>query len=376
MNRIWTTSVVLSVMALAACSVTSADSTYAGDGENRNAGAAPPSTGGTDAPSKSGSVVGTPTGDKTEAAGTADPSKTGSQGEAQAGLLTAGVWDDNLNFDFYKKYYDLSSATLTGLPTFTLAERDAARAQWTATRSPATELDIAFMIDTTGSMGDELKYLQSEIDGIAQSIKEKHPGMTPRFGLVLYKDQRDTYLTRSFDFQGLDAFRTNLMAQTVGGGGDYPEAVADGLADTLKLGWRAGAVARMTFWVADAPHHVGEETSVKSSIAAAAAKDVHVYPIAASGTDPRAEFTMRTAAQMTGGRYVFLTDDSGIGGAHAEPHIPCYHVTRFDGALVRMVESELTGTHVEPAKAEVLRSVGNPQNGTCVTASSGSVTIY
>lgn len=84
---------------------------------------------------------------------------------------------------------------------------------------------------------------------------------------------------------------------------------------------------------------------------------------------------MRTAAQMTGGRYVFLTNDSGIGGDHAEPHIPCYQVTRFDGALVRMVESELSGKRVAPADAEVVRTVGDPKDGVCAV-SSGSVSIY
>ena len=84
---------------------------------------------------------------------------------------------------------------------------------------------------------------------------------------------------------------------------------------------------------------------------------------------------MRTAAQMTGGRYIFLTDDSGIGNSHAEPAIPCYHVTKFDGALVRMVESEMSGTHVQPKAEEIIRTVGNPQNGQCTTKDRGNVSI-
>ena len=119
------------------------------------------------------------------------------------------------------------------------------------------------------------------------------------------------------------------------------------MAATLNLGWRAGNVARMTVWVADAPPHFGQEGSVHDSIAKAATNDVHFYPVAASGADQRTEFTMRTAAQMTGGRYVFLTDDSGIGDPHEEPHIPCYVVTPFNDAIERMVESELTGQHID-----------------------------
>ena len=85
---------------------------------------------------------------------------------------------------------------------------------------------------------------------------------------------------------------------------------------------------------------------------------------------------MRAAAQMTGGRYIFLTDDSGVGADHAEPHIPCYHVTKFNGALVRMVESELAGGRVEAQAADILRTVGNPTNGQCVTKSNGNVSLY
>jgi von Willebrand factor type A domain len=368
MKRIWMASVVMvSVIALCACASDDDRASFSEmGGGSANAGAAPPGSG-------FGAEPGS--GSSGESGGaSADGTGTGSQ-QPQTGILTAGVWDDNLNFDFFKKYVEISEPTLGGLPKFTLAERDAAKQKW-AQRVGSTELDITFLLDTTGSMGDELSYLQNEIDGIAQTIKSKYPQTTPRFGLVLYKDNGDAYLTRWFDFKGLEEFRTNLAAQTVGGGGDYPEAVAAGLDQMTKLSWRSGAVARMTFWVADAPHHVGEEASVRASIDAAAAKDVHIYPVAASGTDPRTEFTMRTAAQITGGRYVFLTDDSGVGNAHAEPSIPCYHVTKFDGALVRMVESEMSGTHVQPLPDQIIRTVGNPQNGQCTTKDQSTVAIY
>ncbi|MBX3223286.1 MAG: VWA domain-containing protein [Labilithrix sp.] len=367
MKRIWMASVVCSVMALGACSAE--DSASFSGAETR---------GGADASPAPGSGLGAPSGGSSSGDGagaSSGSSAPGAEAPPQSGLLTAGVWDDNLNFDFFTKYVDLSAPALTGLPSFSAAERAAAKQKW-AQRTGSTELDVTFLIDTTGSMGDELSYLQNEIDGIAQTIKTKFPQTTPRYGLVLYKDKADAYLTRWFDFKGLEEFRANLAAQTVGGGGDYPEAVAAGLDQVMKLSWRTGAVSRMTFWVADAPHHIGDEASVKASIDAAAAKDVHIYPVAASGADDRTEFTMRTAAQITGGRYIFLTDDSGIGNSHAEPHIPCYHVTKFDGALVRMVESEMAGARVAPEAEQIIRTVGNPKDGQCVTKDRGNVSIY
>jgi hypothetical protein len=108
------------------------------------------------------------------------------------------------------------------------------------------------------------------------------------------------------------------------------------------------------------------------SIRSNAALDVHVYPVASSGIDEITELTMRSAAQLTGGRYLFLTNDSGIGGDHKEPTIPCYFVTRLDDAILRMVDIELSGEYREPAEDEILRTGGNPQDGAC-TLESGSV---
>lgn len=379
MKRISTAAAVFSVMALVACGGDddSSFSDYAGSGGAKNAGESPTgssSGGGTSGGSSLGASSSGSTGAPTSPTADGTPGKP-TENQPQAGQLTAGVWDDNLNFEFYKKYLSLSGdASANGLPSFSLDERTAARTQ--LQRTAKTDLDLTFLLDTTGSMGDELRYLQSEIDSIAQSIAAKHPQMQPRFNLVVYRDQGDAYLTQKFQWGNAADLKKTLDAQSVGGGGDLPEAVGQGLQAAADLDWRpATNVARMAIWVADAPHHFGEEGLVHDAIVKAQGKDVHLYPVAASGTDDRAEFTMRTAAQMTGGRYVFLTNDSGIGGDHAEPHIPCYQVTRFDSAIVRMVESELSGVRVAPADTEVVRSIGNPKDGACAI-SSGSVSVY
>jgi len=121
----------------------------------------------------------------------------------------------------------------------------------------------------------------------------------------------------------------------------------------------------MAFWLADAPHHVGREGAIANSVLLAQRLGIHIYPIAASGVDDVAEYSMRTAAQVTGGRYLFLTDDSGIGGAHQEPTIPCYFVTSLSRAMIRMAAMELSGTTVDVAPADVIRTGGNPRDGRC-----------
>jgi hypothetical protein len=364
MKRLLLAFAISGTAALAGCSMSSDE---ASSGE---ANAGRPSAEGDSAgpPSASGGPEGPGGGATGDGATPGEP--------VQSGQLTAGVWDDNLNFDFYMQYV-AETSSLAGLPSFSLGEREAARDRALAPRGPLNELDVAVLFDTTGSMGDELSYLQSEVSAIAQRIKIKFPSTTPRFGLVVYRDHGDEYVTRSFDFTAdLSVFQANLSAQSADGGGDYPEAVPEGLEEAVALPWRGGPVARMMFWIADAPHRSGTEQAVKAQLSAAVQKDIHIYPVAASGTDERAESTFRTAAQVTGGRYLFLTDDSGIGDAHKEPRIPCYHVTRFDSAMVRMIESELTGTHVLPTAEEIVRSVGAPKDGKCELSDQSQVTIY
>ena len=100
-------------------------------------------------------------------------------------------------------------------------------------------------------------------------------------------------------------------------------------------------------------------------------------PVASSDADDAAEYQMRAAAQMTAGRYVFLTNDSGIGNSHAEPHIPCYNVSRLDHAIVRMIQVELSGRFVEADSRQVIRSVGRPnKEGKCQLSSGMLVASY
>jgi len=367
------------------------------------------------------------------------------------GQLTAGSWDDNLNFGFYSTYLaNEATAQLSGMPVIGRADRmvilvrsaDAqpvAGAQvsvndgqghvwssptgaegrviyfpgWAAVAADATVtitatvanlsvsttaaatagtveldfaqtalptvtgLDLAFVIDTTGSMGDELTYVQSELDNIVGGIATQFPGINQRWALVAYRDLGDEYVVLSFDFTtDLASFRANLAARKALNGGDTPEAVDQALAATTQLGWRDGATARVAFWIADAPHHVGLENKVVSALGAAVAKGIHIYPVAASGIDDLGEFDMRTAAEVTGGRYLFLTNDSGIGGSHAEPHIPCYYVTTLESAMRRMVATEVTGVYMPPAPSDILRTGGDPQNQQCTLSSGEPVTAW
>jgi len=211
-----------------------------------------------------------------------------------------------------------------------------------------TKLDLALVIDCTGSMSDELEYLKVEIDAIAQTIHEMFPNVDQRFALVVYRDQGDEYVFRTFDFTGsLSEFRTNLAEQRANGGGDYPEAVHQALEEATGLSWRDKDTARVLFLVADAPPHDNFLKQTLDAVEVLRDCCVRVYPVASSGVRTKAEFIMRASAFLTMGKYLFLTDHSGVGNPHAKPHVPEYQVERLDRLMIRMIASELAGRHLE-----------------------------
>ncbi len=87
--------------------------------------------------------------------------------------------------------------------------------------------------------------------------------------------------------------------------------------------WRDEA-AKVMFMVLDAPAHPenerqGVNSNLARAITSAANQGIRIVPVVASGADDDLEATMRTAAAVTGGKYIYLTNDSGIGFDHKDP---------------------------------------------------------
>lgn len=209
-------------------------------------------------------------------------------------------------------------------------------------KAPSDQADIAFIVDATGSMSDEINFLKEDLMDIINKVKSVRPGMTMRTAALFYRDEGDEYVTRHQDFTSDVGKTANYVGkQEAGGGGDYPEAVHTALERMLQnLSWDNKARTHIAFLVLDAPahHEDGVIRSLQQSIERCARQGIKIIPVAASGVDKNTEFMLRFFANATGGTYVFITDDSGVGYSHIEASVGDYDVEQLNNLLIRLIE--------------------------------------
>ncbi|WP_026976842.1 vWA domain-containing protein [Flavobacterium tegetincola] len=207
------------------------------------------------------------------------------------------------------------------------------------------KIDIAFMFDATGSMGDEMDYLKVELTDVIAKVKTKNPTATINLGAVFYRDNGDDYVTRKSDFStNIDQTVDFIKKQSADGGGDFPEAVDIALNESIKdLQWSSDATSRILFLVLDAPPHHEKDviTKIHNLIALASSKGIKIIPITASGIDKETEFLMRYMAIATNGTYVFITNDSGIGDDHLVASVGKYQVELLNSLMERLINESL-----------------------------------
>jgi hypothetical protein len=130
-----------------------------------------------------------------------------------------------------------------------------------------------------------------------------------------------------------------IKLQRAAGGGDGPEAVNAALRTAIdSLTWSNDTRSKILFLVMDAPPHNEDAAEMFELMQRAAAKGIRIVPIACSGTNKSTEFIMRSIALATNGTYLFLTDHSGIGGAHIKPTTDAYNIELLSALLSRTIE--------------------------------------
>ncbi len=201
--------------------------------------------------------------------------------------------------------------------------------------------EISFIVDATGSMGDELEFLKDELYDVVRRVQEEHTDKLIMTSSVFYRDQTDEYVTRVSDWTS-DVGQTVefIKEQSAGGGGDFPEAVHSALDAAINgLPWSADVTSKISFLLLDAPPHKEDQVldNLRATIKNAAAKGIKIIPIVASGIDKETEFLMRFMSVLTNGTYVFITDDSGIGNSHLEPTVGEFDVEFLNDLMVRLL---------------------------------------
>lgn len=216
------------------------------------------------------------------------------------------------------------------------------------------KLDLMFVVDTTGSMDDELTYLQVELEDVINRV-ENETGVDIRTSVNFYRDEGDEYVVKYYDFRDDEKEITNiLMEQTADGGGDYEEAVHTALDNAInEHNWSDESTVKLMFIVLDAPPHNTSEISsqLKSLMLKASAEGIRIIPIAASGADSETQQLLRAFAVMTGGTYIFLDDNSGVGNSHDVPIDKNeYNSETLNNMLIRII-GEYCGEEIDPVYA-------------------------
>lgn len=171
----------------------------------------------------------------------------------------------------------------------------------------SSNIDLAFVVDTTGSMGADIDAVKASMNAILDSLEASTASY--RVAVIDYRDYADrtgfegdypSQLVLDFSTDPV-AIRNAINGLTLGFGGDTPETIWSGLFESFRLDWRPG-VKKLALQFGDAPALNPEPVSgytTASVIAASLAIDpVAIYAIdtGAAGTE------IREAAVATGGQ--------------------------------------------------------------------------
>jgi hypothetical protein len=201
-------------------------------------------------------------------------------------------------------------------------------------------VEVAFVLDTTGSMGPLIEGAKRTIWSIATSILDKNPDAEVRMALVVYRDIGDEYVTRRFELtRDIQTLYGHLLGFQARGGGDWPESVNEALdVAVTRIAWTSGAhVDRIIFLVGDAPPHMDypQDRKYPEVVAAARRRGIIVNAVQA-GAARDTERVWREIAQRGEGRYLRIPQD---GGQVSRVETP------FDDEIIR-IQIEINGTVV------------------------------
>lgn len=191
-------------------------------------------------------------------------------------------------------------------------------------------IEVAFVLDATGSMGSYIVEARRRIKEIADGLASGNPKPELRFALVSYRDRGDDYITHIDPFTAkIDKIKAALDRTSAGGGGDTPESVLEGVSTAIRqLAWSStdGKVIKLIYLVGDAPAQHYKETPSEAKVAAEARKKgivIHTI-ICGGGMGPGGLDTWDRLARLTEGRTLKLAEGArsavaGVTGSSTGP---------------------------------------------------------
>lgn len=207
-----------------------------------------------------------------------------------------------------KRLFLLLCAVLLATPTFAQTQRPR-----------AAQMEIVFVVDTTGSMGGLIAGAKKKIWSIVNEIVMAKPQPTIKIGFVAYRDKGDDYVTQVHPLTAdLDAAFATLSKFQADGGGDLPEHVNAGLHDAVtKLNWSAGgsdahSLYQVIFLVGDCPPHMdyNDGLDYQTDVAKAASRGIFVNAIRC-GDNAETQKLWIDIAKRGQGSYFSLAQDGG-----------------------------------------------------------------
>jgi uncharacterized protein YegL len=185
-----------------------------------------------------------------------------------------------------------------------------------ATRAGDVErVEVVFVLDTTGSMGDLIDGAKRKIWSIANTIVEQNPDADVAMGLIGYRDRGDDYVVKTHQMtEDLQSLYGRLVKFEADGGGDTPESVNEALDVAVsQMQWSKGNdVRRIVFLVGDAPPQMDYQDDRKypAVLKEAKQRDIIVNAVQA-GDMIETEEVWKDIAQRGNGRFMAIPQDGG-----------------------------------------------------------------
>ena len=233
----------------------------------------------------------------------------------------------------------LAGAICSPRPAIAAEANAAAEQPASGNKAGPAQVEVVFVLDTTGSMSGLIQGAKDKIWSIANEVFATEPTPEIKFGLIGYRDRSDKYVTKAMDLTtDLDAIHTELMAFQADGGGDTPESVNQALHEAVAdMSWSdSDSVLKLVFLVGDAPPHMDYPNDIKYPVTCdLAVKKRLIINTIQCGNIAAATPVWKEIASRTEGEYAAIQQDGGTVAI----------ATPFDAEIAR-VNGELNATIV------------------------------